>query len=83
MKAFTLHKVDDELYKRLVSEASEKGWSVNETAKRKLRDSYGLGSQKKKKDLSWMRGMITKEDWDRAEKRINAAFEAVDKEEWK
>lgn len=48
------------------------------------RGSFGLGAKKKRyRDLSWMKGMISSQDWDRAEKRINEAFETVDKEDWK
>ena len=84
MKAFTLHGVDDELYQRLVAEAENRGWSINLTAKIKLKEAFGLeGRNKNKRDLSWLKGKISKEDWDRAERRIGAAFEVIDEEEWK
>jgi hypothetical protein len=83
MKAFTLHNVDDELYKRLVLEAEEKGWSLNVVAKNKLSEAYGLGGAKKKRDLSWMRGLWTKEEGEKFDKLIEEEFEQIDEEDWK
>lgn len=81
--SLTLHRIDDDLYTQLVAEASSRGWSINATAKTKLRDSYGLGKGKKYRDLSWMKGLWTKEEGKKFDKYIEEAFEQVDEEDWK
>lgn len=80
----TLHNIDEELYRRLIVEAEERGWSANATAQKRLRVSYGLGAKKKKyRDLSWMKGLWTKKEADEFDKYIEGAFEQIDEEDWK
>ena len=80
----TLHKIDDDLYRRLVLEAEERGWSANTTAQTRLRAAYGLGMKRKRyRDLSWMRGLWTKEEGKKFDRYIEEAFEQIDEEDWK
>ena len=79
----TLHGIDAELYQSLVKEAKTRGFSLNLTAKTMLRDSAGLGKQKKKyRDLSWMKNVMTKDEWDEFDKIIEEEFEQIDQEDW-
>lgn len=81
MKAITLHKIDEELYKALVLEAKSKGWSLNVTAKKLLSEAVGIGDKRKKyRDLSGLTAMPN-DEVDRIQKRIDEAFEIVDPED--
>ena len=79
MNSITLHQIDDNLYKSLVSDAREKGQSLNATAKKRLGEVYGLGEKKKKyRDLSFMVGMWTPEEGKRMFAAIDECCERVD-----
>ena len=83
--SLTLHNMDAELYKLLVVEAESRGWSLNKTGKAVMGDGLGLVKKKKKKhrDLSWMKGVMTSEEWDQFDKIIEEEFEQIDEEDWK
>lgn len=84
MKSITIHGVDDELDKLIRQKADAFGASINRTIKRLLKDSLGIGGQKKtkKEDFSEFFGAWTKKEAEEFE-RNTADFEKIDKEDWK
>jgi len=83
MSSITLHNLNQELYERLVEEATDKGLSLNKIAQKILGDAMGVTKTKKKRDLSRFVGMWTKEEADKFDRIIEEEFEKIDKEDWK
>ncbi len=83
MKSFTLHNVDDEVYKQLRLVAQSQDTSLNSVAKRVLREGLGVANKKKKRDLSMLVGMWSKEEGKKFDRYIEQEFERIDEEDWK
>lgn len=81
MKSITVHNIDDVLYRRIAEAAAEQNLSLNASIKSTLSDAHGITKKKKKRDLSWMVGLWTKEEGEQFDKDIEEAFEQIDPED--
>lgn len=71
------------MYQQLQMRARANDSSLNKIAKIAMKEGLGIMPSKKKRDVSMLLGMMTKEEWDEFDKRIEAAFEQIDEEDWK
>lgn len=84
MGSITIHGLDDELDRRIRSEAQARSQSLNKTIKHLLAKSLGMGGRRvdRRQDFSDLFGTWSQEDlvaFDRA----TETFGVIDPEEWK
>ena len=83
MKSLTIHNIDDLLYQRLAEVAADQNLSLNATVKSTLGDALGTSNKRKKRDLSMLFGMWTKEEGEAFDKYLKEECERIDPEDWK
>lgn len=82
MKSITIHKLDSDLYSRLVKQAEEEGLSLNKLIKQLLRQSLKLDPKPPKRiDFSGIAGKWSKKDFDEFSESVST-FNKIDKAEW-
>ena len=85
MKSITIHKIDEDINKKLNELARNKKMSLNKTVKYLLRKALNLESNSKefrKKKLSEFLGVWNKNDLNTF-KKATAEFEKISEEDWK
>ena len=85
MKSFTIHKLDDETGKRLEERARREGASINQTAKKVLREGLGVGDEvvaERRRRFEKFLGTWTEERATEFEAAVRV-FDEIDEESWK